>query len=151
MTLDGQMRRTPGGVFFRLVKEYVAATDKTLDDHIFGARKRRARKKSKGQGQKSVKKPAPPRVEPLVWSQALQYANESLTLLLKDQRKSSMSARHLGYAYMVMGDVIAEMGESDAAADYFEKGFFSFNEVYGSQHPKTLEAKTRLNTERPEL
>lgn len=78
MTLDGQQRRSPGGVFLRLVKEYVAATDKTLDAPIFGACKRKPKRKSSGQRQKPVKKPVEPPVAPLVWAQALQYANALL-------------------------------------------------------------------------
>ena len=80
-------------------------------------------------------------------SEAQNYANLSLEILLKDQTKTSMSARHLGYAYMVLGDVNDAIGDRVGAVDYFEKGFYSFNEVYGSQHPKTLEAKARLEAE----
>ena len=61
MTMDDQQRRTPGGVFFRLVKEYVFATDKTLYGRIFWAPKRKPKPKKKptAQGQKSAKQPVP--------------------------------------------------------------------------------------------
>ena len=74
MTLDGQQRRAPGGVFLRLVKEHIAATDKTLYGRIFGTPKRKPKQK----GPKSAKQPAQPPVAPQVWAQALKYANALL-------------------------------------------------------------------------
>ena len=85
MTLDGQKRRTPGGVFFRLVREHIAATDKKLYSRIFGPDQRKS--KPVKQSQQPAQKPAPPPVEPLVWAQALQYANA----LLKHEKGETRS------------------------------------------------------------
>ena len=81
MTLDGQQRRTPGGVFFRLVKEHIAAIDKMLYGRIFWPPKHKS-KKPAGQRPKPAKQPTPPPVEPLLWAQALKYA----TALLKHEK-----------------------------------------------------------------
>ena len=60
MTEVGEKRRrTPGGVFFKLVKEHVAATDKKLFGRIFGLPKKKAAA-SNGK----TKQPA---VDPLTW------------------------------------------------------------------------------------
>ena len=86
MIADGQRRRTPGGVFFKLVKDHIAATNKRLYGRIFGAPKRKAKPPSDGQGQSQAKKPAKqgqpqnkkpaaPLVAPLAWSDALKYAH----------------------------------------------------------------------------
>lgn len=83
MIADGQRRRTLGGVFFKLVKDHIAATDKKLYGRIFGAPKRKTKPPLNGQAQSPVKKPArqsqpqnkKPASPPLAWSDALKYAN----------------------------------------------------------------------------
>ena len=75
MTADGQKRRTPGGVFFKLVKDHIAASDKALYGRIFGTFKRNKKKQSAGQGKSQAKKPARPPIQVLAWSDALKYVN----------------------------------------------------------------------------
>ncbi len=74
MTLDGKRRRAPGGVFFKLVKEHIAATDKNLWGRIFQPAKK---KRAPASNDKPKQPPAPP-VDPLTWADALKYANALL-------------------------------------------------------------------------
>ena len=69
-------RRAPGGAFFKLVKEHVAATDKSLWGRIFQAAK--GKKAAASYDKPKQEKPAEPPVEPLTWADALKYANALL-------------------------------------------------------------------------
>ena len=73
-TKNGKRRRTPGGVFFLLVKNHVKATDKKKLRLIFDdPNKQRSATTDEGQPEKPA-----PAVDPLLWDDALKYANALL-------------------------------------------------------------------------
>lgn len=68
MTIAGQQRRTPGGVFFYLIRKGVSQQERQA---IFPYTSQRKKPDSPA----PPKKPAKPQVEPLTWPNALKYVN----------------------------------------------------------------------------
>ena len=77
-------------------------------------------------------------------SRAMGLAVRGTEILSRDSSKHGRSAKHIGYAYMVLGDVSDSLGNDELAADYFQKCILSFETIFGANHPNTIAAVTRL-------
>lgn len=84
MTVQGDRKRTPGGVFFYLVRKGVSIEERKA---IFPSAHQQRKKSRQRTGKPKPKKPAKPQVETLSWSDAEKYANA----LLKHEKGEARS------------------------------------------------------------